>query len=274
MWIQISDFPAPHAFSTRRCGQSSAPFDSLDLSLVDAPESPRRATIDDNARRFTRALGIHPACVATVRQVHGTRIVEVVDPESKGAPATDDCAVFAPDLERDLLAPPLCEADGLITRSPRIALAIRTADCVPILLFGQSPGTDAAIAALHAGWRGSLDNIAARAVRLFADRFGIAPRHIQAAIGPCIGPCCYEVSAALARDFEARFGAGVIHGVVDGSPRLDLVQVNRLSLLNAGLSEASIHTSARCTACESERFFSHRRDQGQTGRHLSIVALA
>ncbi len=273
MWIQIADFPTTHAFSTRRGGQSVAPFDSLDLSLIDAPESPRRAAIDDNARRLTHALGLHPACVATVRQVHGTRIVEVVDPCDPLTAATDERVTFAPDLDRDRLSPPLCEADGLITRSPRIALAIRTADCVPVLLFGQAPGVRHAIAALHAGWRGSFENIAARAVRLFADRFDIAPRHIQAAIGPCIGPCCYEVSRALARDFEARFGAGVVQ-IVNGAPHLDLVQVNRRALLDAGLSESSIHASARCTACESERFFSHRRDLGQTGRHLSIVALA
>lgn len=277
MWIEIPGFDAFHAFSTRQGGVSPPPFDALDLSLVEGEPaaSQRRALIDENARRFAKALGVDISRIATVKQIHGTRIVEVVttgvDCSAALCPNQDRIA-FAPEICRTGLGSPLAQADGLITRARRVALAIRTADCAPILIASRAPTSPPAVAALHAGWRGTLGQIAGRAVRLFSDLFHIAPAHLTAALGPCIGPCCYEVSQALAQDFEACFGADCI-ARVRGQPHLDLQLANRQALLRAGVPPAAIYVSRHCTACEAGLFFSHRRDQGRTGRHLSLIAL-
>ncbi len=280
MWIQLPGFDARHAFSTRRGGISPPPCHTLDLSLIEgAPADPeRRARADENARRLASALDLDVGQIATVRQVHGTRIVEVVTDDGDGAEGArgpdPDRVAFSPRAGRSALCPPLAEADGLITRARHVALAIRTADCVPILIAARPSAPSPGIAALHAGWRGTLGQIAARAVHLLGDRFGIAPAQLSAAIGPCIGPCCYAVSPALARDFAARFGESCIaRGAEDGQPHLDLRQANRQALLEAGLRPEAIQKSDRCTACARDLFFSHRRDQGRTGRHLSLIAL-
>ncbi|MDR0966309.1 MAG: peptidoglycan editing factor PgeF [Myxococcales bacterium] len=264
MWLQVPGFDACHAFSTRLGGVSQPPFDALDLSLSSAD-------LAENARRFAASLGLTTAQLACVHQVHGSRIVEVV-PAAAGSSSDPDRVAFDPSTI-DLT--PLAEADGLITQARGIALAVRTADCVPILIASDRQSeseSPPAIAALHAGWRGTLDLIADRAVRLFGARFGIPVSRLSAAIGPCIGPCCYAVSQALAADFAARFGASCITGQPD-KPHLDLREANRQALLAAGLAPDAIHVSHHCTACDGERFFSHRRDAGQTGRHLSVIVM-
>lgn len=225
-----------HGFSTRRGGVSAAPFDSLNLggSVGDDP-----AAVEENLRRLAAEAGFERGGFRAVLQVHGDRVV------------TAD--------ERPI--PAGTEADALVSRTPGIAVAVKTADCVPILIASAATGS---VAAVHAGWRGTDAAIVQRAV----ESLGLPPSELVAAVGPAIGACCYEVSEELAARFAARHGSA--SGVVRGR-HLDLPAANRALLLEAGLRPEAIDVLDACTACDAERFFSHRRDRGNTGRHLSFV---
>jgi YfiH family protein len=139
------------------------------------------------------------------------------------------------------------------------------ADCVPVLLADPETG---AVAAVHAGWRGTLARAAAEGVRALRREAGAAPERLLAAVGPSIGPCCYEVSPELAARFRAELGPVVRE---DGGVRLDLWAANRRVLEEAGLPAARIEVLGLCTACDG-RFFSHRRDAGRTGRQVAFIA--
>ncbi len=269
--IRIPGFSPWHAFSTRSGGVSAPPRDSLDLSLAASGNSVAD-DIAENAQRLARVLGITPSQIAAVRQVHGTRIVEVAEGGSSGIDIDTIC--LPPAADESLLQPPLAEADGLMTCLRGVALAIRTADCVPILIAAKPHRSHLpVIAALHAGWRGTLGCIAEKAVQLIRSRFGIAPDALTAAIGPSIGRCCYEVSPALADDFIRQFGSGCADLTDAAHPHLDLTAANRMALMRAGLNPDDIFASGLCTSCRADLFFSHRRDAGRTGRQMSLIML-
>ena len=154
--------------------------------------------------------------------------------------------------------------DGFLTNVPGRLLSIRTADCFAILLADHDT---AAIAAVHAGWRGTAGRIAFRAVERMAHEFGSRPERIEALIGPGIASCCFEVGPETASQFDSRF-------VRDGSkPHVDLAGANGAQLLEAGLQPRNIHGVGRCSYCESEPFFSHRREGESAGRMLAFIGL-
>jgi YfiH family protein len=229
----------PHGFSTRIGGVSPAPWDSLNLggAVGDDP-----ARVEENWRLLEGATGL---AFARVRQVHGARVVTAT---GGGAPSE--------------------EADAVVSRTRGVAACVAVADCVPVLIADPTSG---AVAAVHAGWRGTVARAAAAAVEALAARGGSRPGELVAAIGPSIGPCCYEVSEELAARFESSFG----HGVVDrrrSAPRLDLWEANARALGAAGIGADRIDRLGRCTACEDRLFFSHRRDAGATGRQVAWIA--
>lgn len=227
----------PHGFTTRAGGASPAPWDGLNLggAVGDAPER-----VAENWRRLEAETGLR---FARVRQVHGARVVRA---DTAGAPAE--------------------EADAVVSLRPGVAACVSVADCVPVLLADPVTG---AVAAVHAGWRGTLARAAAEGVRALAREAGAPPERLLAAVGPSIGPCCYEVSPELAERFRAELGP-VASG--EGTPRLDLWAANRRVLEEAGLPPGRIEVLGRCTACERELFFSHRRDAGRTGRQAAFIA--
>jgi hypothetical protein len=227
----------PHGFTTREGGVSAGPFASLNLGdqVGDAPEA-----VAENWRRLGEATGL---AFARVRQVHGARAVLA------SAPAT-----------------PAEEADAVVSLTPGLAACVAVADCVPLLL--ADPASRAA-AAVHAGWRGTLALAAAAGVRALAGACGAPPHRLLAVVGPSIGPCCYQVSEDVAARFETAFGAEVVRRG-RGGPRLDLWAANARVLSDAGVGEVEL--LARCTACEPQAFFSHRRDAGRTGRMVGFVA--
>lgn len=227
----------PHGFTTRAGGVSPAPWDALNLggAVGDAPER-----VAENWRRLEAATGLG---FARVRQVHGARAVVADGP--------------------GLLAE---EADAVISRRPGVAACVSVADCVPLLLADPDGG---AVAAVHAGWRGTIARAAAEGVAALA-REGADPGRLLAVIGPSIGPCCYEVSAELAARFRAELGP-VITGEA-GRPHLDLWEANRRVLEAAGIRPERVELLGRCTACEADLFFSHRRDAGRTGRQMAFIA--
>lgn len=182
---------------------------------------------------------------ARVRQVHGDRVVVAREPSA-----------------------PRQEGDAVLSALPGLAGSVITADCVPILLGDPRSG---AVVAVHAGWRGTLARVGARAVEALAREAGAQPGDLLAAIGPAIGPCCYEVSPDLARVFRDDLGARVAEPR-GGASRVDLWLANELVLRAAGVSQERIEVLGRCTACEPEVFFSHRRDRGRTGRQVGFIA--
>ncbi len=248
MWTLDPHAPVPHwrpshgpaafrlAFSTRRGGVSAPPFESLNLGRSTAD---RPGAVVENRTRFLAALGLDPAALATAGQVHGARVVEVTSPGHQ----------------------PGC--DALVTRVPGVALAVTTADCMSLLYV--APG---AVAAAHAGWRGTADGMPGAALAALCASAGCEPAQVHVHIGPCIRGCCYEVG----RDVADRFPAEA-RRETDGRPRLDLPTAARLALEAAGIPPDSLHDTGACTACEPYWYFSHRRDRGRTGRLWGVAAV-
>jgi len=252
LWHQIpraSDsqgFPARHAFCTRRGGSSSGCFASLNLSwrVGDDP-----VAVAANWQRVRESFPQVRRWV-TMEQVHGNAVA-VVHEDSP-----------------DRLGP----CDALITNLPSVALCVLTADCVPILLASHD---GAVVAAVHAGWRGTVTRVVEETVRRLTAEYGVLPNHLWAALGPAIGPCCYAVGAEVA-DAARRTGLDTYCVPLDGTGqcRLDLQAMNRELLLRAGVPESQVCMLRSCTACRSDEFFSHRQSGGRTGRQLSWIAAA
>ena len=193
--------------------------------------------------------GVAPNRVRQLRQVHGPRIVEAADT----LPDDDD------------------GADGVVTGDPSLLLTVRVADCVPLLIADTKIG---AVGAVHAGWRGTLAGIAVRAVERMTALFGSRPANLVTALGPSIGPCCYEVGP----DMRGRFvRAGWAERSVDewfgtaGPPHLDLWRANRDQLIAAGVPGPAVLVPRLCTACHPEWFYSYRREAERTGRMFAFI---
>jgi YfiH family protein len=231
----------PHGFTTRRGGVSHPPFDTLNLGGKVGDEPERVAANWEALERVT------DLAFARVNQVHGDRVIVLEGP----------CA-------------PREEADAVLSRTPGVAACVSVADCVPVLIADPRSGV---VAAVHAGWRGTLAHAVARAVQALVREFGAAPGDLLAAVGPSIGPCCYQVSHDLARAFRDDLGARVVASRAGGT-RLDLWAANETVLRRAGLAAERIEILGRCTCCESDAFFSHRRDRGNTGRQVGFIAPA
>ena len=224
------DAPGPYAvaFSTRRGGVSRAPFDTLNLGRL-TDDDPER--VAENRRRFCTELGTDSELLCYGRQVHGAAVRRA---SSAGEPG-----------------------DGLWTDTPGQPLLVFTADCLPLAIV-RSNGGPPVIAALHVGWRGLLAGIVANAVA------ALGGGALAAAIGPGIGPCCYEVGEEVAGPFRERYGEEAVR---DG--RLDLWTVAERALNAGGVAE--VHRTDLCTSCNPDLFFSHRRDAGRTGRQGMVA---
>jgi YfiH family protein len=162
------------------------------------------------------------------------------------------------------------EADGLITRTAGSLLGIATADCVPVLLVAPQQKI---VAALHAGWRGTLKGITVRALELLSSSWNVAPANVWLACGPAIGPCCYEVGRDIGEALYARWGAN--HPVV-WQPKgekglLDLRLINLLQGEQLGVPRSQMQMVGPCTFCDTPRFASYRRQGSQAGRQFSVI---
>jgi len=177
-----------------------------------------------------------PPGIRTVKQIHSSIVIDA-STSSAGEP----------------------QGDALISDRPGVRVGVKTADCVPILVVGPSIRV---VAAIHAGWRGSAENIAAAVVRELATRWNTRPENLRAAIGPSIGVCCYDVGAEVANRFERWMPAAK-------NRRLDLRAINEMQLRAEGVTD--IWSSGECTFCMADRFFSFRRERDQAGRMLSFV---
>ena len=243
-WLEACLGAARVAFGTRLGGTSPAPYASLNLGLLTADAE---ANVLENRRRLAAALGFAPERVAYALQVHGADLV-LVPPSFRGSFA-DTGSGKEPRAD----GAGLVEADGQVIGATGVAGLVFTADCLPVAVSG--PG---GVAMLHCGWRGLAAGILARGVAAVGAE--------EAAVGPGIGPCCYEVGTEVLDAF-----AGLGDGVATGR-MLDLVEAARRLLSAAGVDR--VQSAALCTSCNPELFFSHRRDEGLTGRQGSLAWIA
>jgi polyphenol oxidase len=259
----LDQYGAVMAFSLRGGGVSPRPFDSLNFS---PEEGDSVENVQQNLRIFAEPLGIDPRRIVAPRQVHGDEVV-IIDAVPDHTP----------------------EADAIIAASPRIYPAVKTADCVPVLLIDPVRRISAAV---HVGWRGAVLRIARKVLRIMSGKFGCNAEELVAAVGPAIGKCCYEVDDKVLAPFRDNFpeAARFIHATVGpaslpatnmgkqssvskNSERalLDLPGVVRFELISGGIPERNIHSVDLCTSCRPDLFFSHRRDRGRTGRHIAVA---
>ena len=250
-----------HGFSTRLGGISTQPHTaSLNLAFGRGDE---RETVLENLERFAQAVGVDPRTVVSVPQVHGHTVHEVT----------------AYHGGMGYYTPALLEGDGYVTADPFVTPGVKTADCTPILLEASVGGDVVAVAALHAGWKGTVADIAGEGVRkltaLAMERAGVASEEItlRAAIGPCIHACCFEVRedclsvvrgclGDMAETYIRRRGEQTF---------LDLPALNRALLMRAGVAEENLDICSYCTACRTDLFYSHRASGGVRGTLLSVI---
>jgi len=245
-----------HAVSTRLGGVSTGRLATLNLSYSVGDDP---AAVVENRQRLSTALGLALDDWVAASQVHGTRVALVGEAE-RGRGAYRQASA-------------LPETDALITAQPGLLLTLRLADCAPIFFFDPAHH---AVGLAHAGWRGTVANIAAITVRAMATAFGSRPGDLRAGIGPAIGPCCYAVGGDVARQVQAAlpWAAAVLAERPGGSLYLDLWEANRRALLAAGLRPEHIEVATLCSACHTEEFYSHRAERGRTGRFGAVIGLA
>ena len=222
-------------FSDRRGGVSRGPYESLNLGILTDDD---RQSVSQNRRRLAERASCDPERVAMGWQVHGDEILEWHEPPSNGG-----FAHAGADLPK---------VDGHTTTVRNVPLLVLVADCLPVALVG--PGR---VAMLHCGWRGLAAGIVEKGVALFHE----PPR---AVLGPCIGACCYEVGEEVLAEFTD------LQGVANGR-MLSLSLVAQQKLLKRGVTK--IDSFPLCTSCRPELFYSHRRDDGTTGRQAGMVWL-
>jgi polyphenol oxidase len=238
--VEVVDWqvPGPYrvAFSTRLGGVSEGAFASLNLGILTEDDP---ASVVENRTRLCDSVGADPDGATMAWQRHGATVTRA-QPRGIVTPGTvyDHC-------------------DGLWSDEPGRAMLLLTADCIPIAL-ARADADAPAVGILHAGWRGLLAGLVGAGVR------AIGTRGLSAAIGPSIGPCCYEVGEEVATPFREAFGDDVVR---DG--RLDLWTSAERALRAAGCEH--VDRFDLCTSCDADRFFSHRRDSGKTGRQGVIA---
>lgn len=243
-----------HGFSTRLGGVSTGIFTSMDLGFKrgDDPDCVR-----ENFRRFCAAVGTDPQSIIKNHQIHR------------------DCVrpVTQRDLGVDVCDADPHEADGLITDVPGLCLTVFSADCIPVLLYDP---VRRCIAAVHSGWRGTAMAIAQRAAEQMVRDYGCRPEDILAAIGPGIGPCCFETHADVPDAMTAALGslaAPFIQPLQGGKYRVDLKGVIARCLVRAGLTVDHIAVSDHCTACRGDLYWSHRLLGNQRGSMAAMIQL-
>jgi YfiH family protein len=252
-----------HGFSTRvggmsRCYRPSLPENQGDLNLGFTKDDDA-ANVAENRLRFLRSIqadGLER--FGLLRQTHSTIIHTLHS---------------ADEAVTDFTQPAQTPGDALMTDVPGILLTVQIADCIPVLLFDPKRRV---VAAIHAGWRGTVARIVEHTAGAMKLQYGSDPTNLIAAIGPGIGPASYAVSEDVRAEFESQFRyADELFSKAYGPQlHLDLWKANQRQLMDAGLSDTNIHVLGEDTAANTSRFFSHRAENGFTGRMMASIGLA
>jgi YfiH family protein len=255
----MSEFPKLLAgFSSRKGGTSGQPFTSLNLGLHvgDSDE-----TVVNNRQRLAKELGVSFSSWTCAEQVHGNSIM-IVNSKDRGKGKSDRTDAIQ-------------SVDGLLTIEKNLLLTAYFADCVPLYFYDQ---TLQIIGLAHAGWKGTVSGIAGEIVEQMKIQFKSKPENIKAAIGPSIGQCCYEVDDVVADQVKGIIAPNgeaniAIFQKENGKFMLDLRESNRQILLKAGILPYHIELTRRCTGCQNDSFYSHRKENGKTGRMAAWIGL-
>lgn len=254
--IKSSLIASRHGFSTRQGGKSTLPYTkSLNLARGrgDSDE-----IVSENLEIFANALGVNAKSIISVPQIH-SGIVKKVDEHNAGE-GTSREASFS--------------CDGYVTDRNDLPLAVKTADCVPVLLEARNEqGKTIAVAAVHAGWRGTAERITENAVGEMI-RLGADPKKIYAAIGPAIDVCCYEIKDDFAMSIREKLGRSYENEfIIQRNEKLfaDLKGMNKRILLETGVPPQNIDICTECTCCNEELFYSHRRQNGIRGSLMNLI---
>lgn len=237
-----------HAVFTRRGGVSGSPWSTLNLggTVGDDPQH-----VAENRCRAFQAVGRSPDTLYDVWQVHSAKVVRVTSPLA----SSED----------------IIKADAMVTDQTGVTLFMRFADCVPVLFYDPVRGV---LGMAHAGWQGTVRKVARATVEAMGEHYGSRPKDIIAGIGPSIGPDHYEIGPDVIDEVERAFPAEsstLLHSDGD-AVKLDLWEANRLTLRQAGVTK--IEVSQICTACNLDDWFSHRAENGSTGRFGAMIGLS
>ena len=240
-----------HAFCTRLGGASDEDYASLNMSFK---EGDLESTVLQNWNYLAVAFGIPLDQFITLNQVHGDDIF-VIKPYGEYLP-TDGVLNY----------------DAIVTNRRNLAICIKTADCVPVFIVDRAKKI---IAAVHAGWRGTALEISAKVIRLLYEKYGSSPWDILAAIGPAIGPCCFELDEETAYAFRSQKDHKDFLFPGEGLNKcmVDLPEANRRQIMNCGIPEGNIDVSNLCTSCRQDLFFSYRGSGGITGRQINFMMI-
>lgn len=248
-YLAAESITVPHCFTTRFGGVSEGYLSSLNLG-VHRGDDPKN--VAKNYKILAQLLGIGCDDFVVTKQTHSD-IVRVVDSSDRG---------------KCLIEGASAECDALVTNTEGIALVVFTADCTPILLHDPATG---AVGAAHAGWRGTAADIAGKTVRAMVANYGCDPQNIRAAIGPNIAQCCFQTDADVPHAMLAAFGKEAMPFIRKSGEKyyVNLKEMNALALRQAGVCQIEI--SAECTACQPDRFWSHRRVGNQRGSQGAVI---
>lgn len=235
-----------HGVFSRRGGVSEGPFASLNLSMSVPDERDR---VYANRRQVYGLFGRDTDTVVHAHLVHGNDVAAVTQAQNGSW---------------------VEHVDGLMTNEPGCVLTMNFADCAPLLIYDPRRH---AVGLAHGGWRGTAANVAGALVAAMASEFGSDPTDMVAAVGPCIGPCCYEVGDDVVSAISETFSApeSVLSYPNGSRAHFDLPEANRRQLAGAGVEQVEL--SGLCTACRTDLFFSHRAEKGRTGRFGVVIAL-
>lgn len=254
---KFSSFPEDlvfHAISTRLGGYSEPPFDSLNLALHVGDDS---ETVLKNRKKFIQSLGYGLKDIVTPNQVHGDKILRVEE-NMRGRGSQD----YSDSIQ---------ETDALITNVHKLPLMLCFADCIPVFFLDTK---NLAIGLAHAGWKGTLNKIAAKTFSAMQKEFNTKSDDCLIGIGPGIGACCYEVGEEVRAAFKKSFAD--TENIIEeraGKFYLNLWAANAVQLIEAGLAENNIDIANECTFCKSSWYFSYRAAHGKTGRIAAVIGL-
>lgn len=237
-----------HGFTTKLGGASCGKVEGLNLGFRVGDNS---AAVRENYKTVARDLEMPYKAIVASRQTHSTNI-RVVTADDMGKGVSRESDIF--------------DTDALITNCAQIPLVVFYADCVPILMFDTKKR---AAAAIHSGWRGTADKIAEKTVRALAENFGSQPEDILAAVGPSIGPCCFECGAEVAELFPD----DIVSKNENGKFKVNLWQNIVRMFTDCGLRRENIEVFEQCTMCKSDIFYSYRKHKEKTGRMGAFIMI-